>query len=456
MVGPDYVPPKSELPANFTGQTQPRAGGRSLDDDWWRKFGDPELDTLVSEALVDNPDLAVASARVQQARAERAAVATEEDPDLSVGSSFRRQHGSANVPVGTPPGGLGHNVGSNLWLAGFDAGWEIDLFGGTRRAVESADATVAATIADRREAELVLVAEIVRDYIDVRAQQRRVAIAREILAVRRDALKLVTAQFNGGLAGALDPIRAQAELDDSQAEIPEIETAEMAAIYRLGALVGKPPEDIAPSLLLPRPIPDGEIDIPSVLPSDLLQRRPDIRAAERRIEAANARIGMREADLFPHFSLTGAAGFESLDAGDFLDGGSRYFAVGPSLTWLVFDSGRVHDEVLVETARTNAAAADYQRTVLTALGEVETALVSYGHDRVERDARSHEVEAARQALTLAQRLYAQGLEDFLTVLDAERTLQASEMNLATAEQGCADSLVALVKALGGGWTDSKG
>jgi outer membrane protein, multidrug efflux system len=413
------------------------------------------LDRLVGEALRGSPSLQIASDRIIEAREELAGISTAELPVVAAQGAYARQHGSKNVPIGTPPGGLGPDLDSNLWLAGFDMSWELDLFGGTRRAIESASAAASAALADRQAAELSLEAEVARDYVELRTEQRRLAIAEQIKASRSTDLELVMARFDSGLTGSLDAARARADLDDSEAQIPAIEAAVRTAIYRLGTLVGSPPETLLPLLIRPRPVPAVHSQVPVGLPSDLLERRPDIRAAERRVAAANARIGMREAELFPQFSLTGGAGLESLGAGDFVSGGSRYFAIGPSITWLVFDAGRVRDEVLAQRARTDAAAARYRATVLLALDEVETALVTYGRSQINRNALTEEVAARRQALTIAQRLYTHGIEDFLSVLDAERTLYASQMSLASADETTTDSYIALIKALGGGWTNTK-
>jgi outer membrane protein, multidrug efflux system len=423
---------------------------------WWAAgLKDPVLDRLVAEALRSSPTLQIASDRIVEAREELAGVSTEELPQVAAQGAYARQHGSKNVPIGTPPGGLGPDINSNLWLAGFDMSWEVDLFGGTRRAIESASASASATLADGQEAEVSLVAEIVRDYVELRTEQRLLGIAVEIRASRRTDLQLVMARLDSGLTGALDAARARADLDDSEAQIPAIEAAVRASIYRLGTLVGRPPEALLPLLVRPQPVPAVHGQVPVGLPSDLLLRRPDIRAAERRVAAANARIGMQEAALFPQFSLTGAAGVESLDAGNFLSGGSRYFAIGPSITWLVFDAGAIRDQVMVERARTDVASARYRETVLRALDEVETALVTYGRSQISRNALDQEVGARRQALAIAQRLYAHGIESFLSVLDAERTLYASQMSLASVDEATTDSYVALIKALGGGWANAK-
>ena len=446
-VGPDYRPPETALPDRFL---EPSAAGR-VSDEWWRVFADPLLDQLIDQALAGSPDLRVAAARIREARAERDIIETRDWPEASAELSGRRQHGSEYVPGGTPPGGLGKGIGSNLWLAGFDAGWEIDIFGGTRRALESADAAVAAAEADQSDARLTLIGEISRDYIELRAAQRRLAVAGQIKLIREDVLHLVTAQFDSGLASALDRRRAEAALAESEAELPAYEIAERDTIFQLATLAGAPPENLTGLLLPPRPQPQAEIEVPIGLPSELLERRPDIRAAERRVAAANALIGAREADLYPHFSLTGAVGLESLQSQNWFTSGSRYFAVGPQLGWRVFDAGKIRSEMLAEGARTDAAAARYRKTVLAALSEVEGALVAHGRSRIQRDAYRRQVEAASQELELARRLYTRGLADFLAVLDAERELRGAEMGQVSADRDCALSLVALYKALGGGW-----
>jgi multidrug efflux system outer membrane protein len=457
-VGPDYVAPKTAMPAAYTehasvttttapATTPPPTGN----DAWWKNFGDPVLDRLDDEALQSAPDLAVAEARVREARALRGVAGAAQYPEVDAGAGYDRTHGSANVPVGVPPGGLGPGKNGNLWQAGFDASWEIDVFGGTRRSVEAANASYQAAVEERGDVVLTLLAEIARNYIELRGAQRRFAVARDNLAIQQDALTLTRAQFDAGLASRLDVLRAQAQVADTQAAIPVFAAEERAAIYRIGALVGRPPEDLLGELEAPQPIPSPLADVPIGLPSDLLQRRPDIRAAERRLAAANARIGVAQADLYPHFSLTGAAGVESLDASTFLTAPSRYFSIGPSITWLIFDAGKVRFTIRAEQARTDEAAAAYRRTVLDALRDVETALVSYGQSRIRREHLAAETAADRDAVNVATRLYRQGLEDFLSVLDAERSLYAADDKLAQTDRDTALALVTLYKSLGGGW-----
>ena len=460
-VGPDYVAPKTAMPAAYTEHASAMAASAAAPassatpsaahDMWWRDFGDPILDRLDDEALQSAPDLAMAEARVREARALRGVAGAAQYPELDAGAGYDRTRGSANVPIGVPPGGLGPGINGNLWQAGFDASWEIDVFGGTRRSIEAANASYQAAADERGDVVLTLLAEIARNYIELRGAQRRLGVAQDNLAIQQDALTLTRALFDAGLASRLDVLRAQAQVSDTQAVIPQLVTDAHAATYRIGALVGRPPEDLIAELDTPRPIPSPIADLPVGLPSDLLKRRPDIRAAERRLAAANARIGVAQADLYPHFSLTGVAGLESLDASSFLTAPSRYFSIGPSISWLIFDAGKVRFTISAEQARTDRAAAAYQQAVLDALRDVETALVSYGQSRVRREHLAAEAEADRDAVSVATRLYRQGLEDFLSVLDAERSLYETDDKLAQTDRDTALALVTLYKSLGGGW-----
>ncbi|MGF6900238.1 efflux transporter outer membrane subunit [Paraburkholderia sp. GAS348] len=457
-VGPDYVPPKPAMPASFTEQTGAASGAAKApqpsDDAWWKGFGDATLDSLMADALQSAPELAVAEARIREARALRGIAGADQYPTVDVGAKYDRTHGSANVPVGVPPGGLGPGANGNLWQAGFDASWEIDVFGGKRRGVEAADASYQAAVADLGDVELTLLAEVARNYIELRGVQRQLAVARSNLSIQRDSLSLTRSQFDAGLASRLDVLRAQAQVSDTEAAIPTFEADERASIYRIGALIGHPPEQLLAQLDTPQAIPLAVADVPVGLPSDLLRRRPDIRAADHRIAAANARIGVAQADLYPHFSLTGVAGLESLNASTFLTTPSRYFSIGPNISWLIFDAGKVRFEMRAEEARTAEATAVYQRTVLGALRDVETALVSYAQSQVRHERLAAEVAADREAVSIATRLYRQGLNDFLSVLDAERSLYAADDKLAQSDRDTALALVALYKALGGGWQEA--
>jgi multidrug efflux system outer membrane protein len=454
-VGPDYVAPKPSVPAGFAEAPAPTAQSGSkasfVDEAWWKEFEDGTLNALIAQALKSAPDLAEAQARVRVARALRGIAGAERYPTADATGEYTRNLGSDNVPTGVPPGGLGPGIHSNLWQAGFDASWEIDIFGGIRRSIEAADANYQAVAEDRADVTLTLLAEVARDYIDLRGAQRRIEVAQKNLAIERDLLALTQSLLTAGLAPQQDLLRAEAQVRDIQAAIPQFQTDERAAAYRIAALIDRPFTEVSTELAVPRPIPQSASDVWVGLPSELLKRRPDVRAAERRIAAANARIGVAQADLYPHFSLTGVAGLESLYFSSFGNASSGYYQIGPGVTWRIFDAGKIRFEVQAESARTAAATAAYERSVLDAFRDVETALVSYANIKVRRNELAAESAADAQATDIAKLLYERGVESFLPVLDAERSLYAADDALAQSERDSALALVALYKSLGGGW-----
>jgi outer membrane protein, multidrug efflux system len=449
-VGPDYLAPKPPVPASFAEAPAARSQ-QPIDDAWWKNLGDPVLEGLLRQALESAPDIAEAQARVREARALRGYAGADRFPTVDADGLYRRKLGSRNVPTGVPPGGLGPGAHNNLFQAGFDASWEIDVFGGEHRAVEAAEANYQAVTEDRADVVLTLLAEVARDYVELRGAQRRIDVARKNLAIEQDLQTLTQSLLAAGLAPRQDLLRAQAQVADTEAAIPTFETDERAAAYRIAALLGRPFTEVTAELSIPRAIPQALSDVPVGLPSDLLLRRPDLRAAERRIAAANARIGIAKADLYPHFSLIGSAGFESLNLSSFSSASSGYYQIGPGFRWRIFDAGRIRFQVLAESARTDAAAVAYQRSVLDAFRDVETALAAYANTRSRREKLAVESAADGEATEIAKILYERGVESFLPVLDAERSLYAADDELAQSERDSALALVALYKSLGGGW-----
>jgi multidrug efflux system outer membrane protein len=459
-VGPSYVPPAPKEPASFAEaplSTPANVGkAQAIDDAWWKNLGDPVLEGLLKEALTSAPSIAEAQARVREARALAGIAGAGLYPTADAGGKYSRNLGSKNVPTGVPPGGLGPGIHSNLWQAGFDASWEIDIFGGERRTVEAAAANYEAATDDRADVVLTLLAEVARNYVELRSAQRRIEVARKDLAIERDLQALTQSLLAAGLAPRQDLLRAQAQVSDIEAAIPEFETDERAAAYRIAALIARPFAEMATELLAPRPIPRAVSEVPVGLPSELLERRPDVRAAERRIAAANARIGIAQADLYPHFSLTAVTGLESLYFTSLSSASSGYYQIGPGISWRIFDAGRIRFQVRAESARTDAAAAVYQRSVLNAFRDVETALISYANAKIRRNSLAAESAADAQATEIARLLYEKGLESFLPVLDAERSLYAADDQLAQSERDSALALISLYKSLGGGWQTASG
>jgi outer membrane protein, multidrug efflux system len=296
-----------------------------------------------------------------------------------------------------------------------------------------------------------LLAEVARDYISARAYQQRLAITRDNIRVQREVLDLTSNRFQNGLNSDLDVQQARAVLTSTEAQVPSLETGFRRNIYSLAVLLAQPPGGLVAGMSAERPIPITPPRVPVGLPSDLLQRRPDVQRAERDLAAATARIGEAKAEYFPKFSLTGFTALESISASDWFDYGSRAWAAGPTVQWELFEAGRIRANVRVQNARQEQALDKYQQTVLVALEEAENALTAYAKEQVRRQSLSQSVAANQQALELSTQLYKSGLVDFLHVLDSERSLYAAQDALVQSDQSVSLDLVQLYKALGGGW-----
>jgi NodT family efflux transporter outer membrane factor (OMF) lipoprotein len=442
-VGPDYHAPTTAVPAEFAERPSDAAAKPPVAA-WWTTFHDPVLESLVARAVRANPDLRAAQARVREARALRGIAAADRYPTADATGGATRAKTSDNVS--DFPGAT-----SNLFEAGFDAIWEIDVFGGVRRQVEAADADVAASIEDRRDVLVSLVAEVARNYVDLRGAQRQGAIANENLAAQRATLDLTRTRLQGGIATDLDVARSEAQVAATESTIPSFESDARVAAHALATLVGAPPNALVAELSVAGAVPPAPPDVPVGLPSELLMRRPDVRRAERRLAAATARIGEAKADYFPRFSLTGAIGLASDDLGDLVDSHSRTASVGGGVRWRVLDFGRIAGNVEVRTAQEEQAAAAYESTVLASLREVEDALVELANERTRRVSLAKAESASNRAVSLANQLWSAGRTDFLSVLDAQRNLFLAQDALVQSERRAALDLVSLYKALGGGW-----
>jgi multidrug efflux system outer membrane protein len=339
----------------------------------------------------------------------------------------------------------------DLYSAGFDATWELDIFGRVRRGVESNDAEIERAVAERRDLLVIVSAEVARTYVELRGTQGRLAVARRNAQNQRDTLEVVDSRVRGGTANELDLARARAQLASTVAQIPGLEATAARAIHRLGVLVGEPPTALVRELSAPRPIPT----LPPVLqigdPGALVQRRADIRAADHALHAATARVGVAKADFFPRVSFNGRVALEANVLKDLGKAGNESYAFGPSISWAAFDMGRVNAYYQAAGARAEAAHARYRQTVLLALEDVESSLVTFGRERTRRELLREAASANETAAELARERYRNGLADFLTVLDAERRVLESDDQLAEGETRTASALVAVYKALGGGW-----
>lgn len=448
-VGPDYKPPESKLPAQWTSDL---AGGETnspaTDAAWWKSFNDPELDSLIARAVQSNLDLRVTEARVREARAMRGIVAANLGPTLNYDASYQRERLSQNGFPEFPPG---IPLEGNIYQTGFDAAWEIDVFGGTRRAIESANASIAAADEGRHDFLVSLFGEVARDYVEARAAQRRLEILHENIAAQSQEETLAADRYRAGLGNQLDVEQAQSLLQTTQAQVPTREAEFRQSVYALGVLLGRPPGDLLSEVSSNSPIPSAPPVVPAGLPSDLLLRRPDIRRAERQLAAATAQIGVATADLFPKFSLTGDAGLQSIGVSDWFTAGSRFWQAGPTMQWRIFDTGEIRANIRLQNTRQEEALTTYESTVLVSMQEVETALTAYAKEQVRRQSLTDAADSTRQTVALAEQLYRNGLTDYLPVLDAERSLYNTQDSLAQSDRDVALNLVALYKALGGGW-----
>lgn len=448
-VGPNYQRPKADAPAAWASSL---AGGETNTPvdlaTWWRGFKDTNLDALVTVALQSNLTLHIAEARVREARAGRDVAAGALWPSVGTSASFSRNRFSK---TGFPPLPRGTALDYNLYHAGFDAAWEIDVFGGTRRAVEAAGAEIGAAEAGRRDVLVSLLAELARNYVESRGYQQRLLITRNNIGVQREALDLTRSRYRSGLASDLDVQQAEALLQATESQVPSLETGFTRSVHHLSILLGQSPGTLMGEMTAEKPIPLTPPSVPVGLPSELLQRRPDIQRAERELAAATARIGVAKADLFPKFSLLGFASLQSISADKWFNYGSRAWSAGPTVEWNLFEAGRIRANIRVQNARQEQALETYQQVILVALEDSENALVAYAKEQTRRESLFRSVQADQQALDLSTQLYKSGLVDFLHVLDSERALYAAQDALVQSDQDISLNLVQLYKALGGGW-----
>lgn len=449
-VGPDYKKPETKLPEKW--QNEPEGGATAEQPvnlaQWWTALNDPTLNTLIEKAVAGNHDLKMAGARLREARAQRGVVAADQYPNVDVNGQYSRSKASAGTSV---PFGITRNEGDDLYQVGFDASWELDVWGRVRRQVEAADADLGAAEEDRRDVLIALLAEVARNYVELRSLQERLAIAESNVASQKETYDLSKGRADAGITSNLDVARAESQLTATRSQIPALSSEISATKHRLAVLVGEQPGALEMELGASAAMPAKPASVPVGLPSDLLRRRPDIRRAERELAAATARIGVAKGDYFPRFSLTGSFGFSANEDENVFEGDNKFWSIGPTVRWPIFDAGRIRNNVEVRNARQEAALAMYEKSILTGLEDVENSLVSYSREQARRKELVASEAAAKQAVDLATSLHSRGLTDFLSVLDSQRQLFVIQEQRAVSDRNVMVNLISLYKALGGEW-----
>ncbi len=450
-VGPDYqqpVQPFAQHFANSEATTFTEAPGEQyLLASFWTQFGDVTLDQLVTQALAANHDLRMALARFAQARAIHRETRFDLLPTITSGGGYTEQLNARDVnPVRE----------AEFYDGSVDARWELDLFGHNRRNLEASRAESQAAQASLRDVQVMITAEVTRTYFELRGQQQQLGVAQRNVLNQSETLALVRARLEAGRDAELDTVRSEALLSSTTAAIAPLKAAVARSIHRLSVLIGQQPDALQDQLQLPQDLPAVPALVAVGDPASLLRRRPDIRVAERQLAAATARIGVAVADLFPRVSFTGSVGVAASAFNALGDAGSGTRLIAPGISWAALDLGRVRAQIAGARAGSDVALASYEQTVLVALEETENALVTHARARERLGYLTASATASARAAELARIRYENGVADFLQVLDAERSLLQAEDQLAQSRTATATSLVAVYKALGGGWSDQIG
>jgi len=445
-VGPDYERPETTIAENWL---EPAVPG-PVDADWWSSFGDAQLASLIERAIASSPDLREAEARLAEARANRDAARGGRLPQVEAAGSATENVLSENgqLPVGAIPG---FDRQFSLFDLGFDASWELDFWGRNRRQIEAAEARADAALWGRRDALVSLVAELARNYVELRGAQAELAAAEEQVAARAELARLTGLLFDAGETSRIEAEQAESQRAAVAAVRDGLAAQAAAAAYRIAVLVGDPPEDVVPALRESSPIPEPPSTIVSGVRSELLERRPDIRRAERELAAATADIGVATADLFPRFSLLGSVGLQAREPGDLLSESSGRVMVGPSFSWPIFSGGRIRARIRGADARAEGAAARYDRAVIGALAESESAANRFANATSAAAEASAALERETQAYRLTEMRVEQGEDDRLALMRARLRMAEAQSRERNAAEARTTAAVALYKALGGGW-----
>ncbi len=462
-VGPDYARPALNAPAAVTTLPDaPELSKAAPDPEWWRAFGDPMLDRLVSEAVANNADLEAAAARIEQARALRAIAAGGARPNVSANSGVTRSQTSENAidlsglggggeggGGGAPIGGIG--APQTIYSVSTSASWELDLFGRIGRRVEAAEARIGIAREDRNGLLLTVIADTVQNYAELRIAQEQIATAEANLATARETVRLTQLRLDKGLASQFDLSRAEADARNAEAQLTPLQAQVRANNAAIAALTGRFPADLGDGLIAPATIAIPQEVFPAGTPSEVLRRRPDIRLAERRLAAETADIGGEIADLYPNFSLSGLFGFSSIALDTLFSGGSENFSVGAALDWPIFSGGRARAEVAEARAGADEARALYRGAVLRAFEDADRALTAYVFAQRRLGVLEAVLAERERSFGFAKLRFEQGLDSQLTLLDTQRQLIAARSEVARGKGAVLSATVAAYRALGGGW-----
>ncbi len=452
LVGPDYVKPEPEAPDAWHMElTRGLASGEADFQTWWTVFEDPVLTGVVERALRGNLDLRAAVARVSEFRATVGVAKGSRVPQVDGVGAAQHQRTSDNVTQ-DPTTGESVALGTNdFFTLGMDATWELDVWGRVRRTVEFAGARYQAAIEDYRDVLVTLLADTASTYTEARTLQQRLVYAEKNAELQRQSVQLTRDRRAAGLVGDLDVRQAELNLARTESTLPALEEAVAVSIHRLGVLTGALPStlyaEVGPFAEIPRP----PAQVVLGLPMEILRQRPDIRSAERNLAARTARIGVNTAELYPRFGLSGRFTLDATSASDLFSWGSRAFGIGPTLTWNLFNGGRVRSEIRRAEAQTDRALADYESAVLRGYEEVENALVGFVREQERAEALERSVFAAAESVRLVEELYRLGLTDFQNVLVTQRILFEEEDKLASSRGQVTQNLIGVYRAVGGGW-----
>lgn len=449
-VGPDYVKPDTSLSPTWHSELKGGLIAGEMNPQtlatWWSTLNDPELSSLIDRAVSGNLGLKKAKARVREARSRRGIAKAGLFPTLNAGGSATWSEASNDT------GTIRSGDTSDLYSASFDATWEIDVFGSVRRSVEAADADVGASQADLRDVIVSLLAEAAINYIDLRKFQSLLAIAEGNLVSQSETYQLTLWRYQAGLSDELSVQQAHYNVEQTRAQLPTLRTGREEALNRIAVLLGEQPGNVHSMLDRQKPVPVIPRTFAIGVPADVIRNRPDVRKAEREVAAQTARIGVATADLYPKFTLSGSIGFETLKMSSQPTSQTWSVGGGPGITWAIFKGGAIRQNIEAQSALQEQALIKYQESILTALEDVENALVAYGEEQNRRDSLQKAAQAAQKAVELAKFKYQSGLTDFYNVLEAERSLLTFQELLAQSNGTVASNLVRLYKALGGGWT----